>query len=351
MPSESIQNTPAEILSAQCRRRAQADVQGLDALTSQLCVYDLTSIVTFGSDAAKELAQCSDAVLQSIRRGQAGDAGPLLSALAGVMEQFSKDDFTEAPQSRKSPFPFRFGKQPKPLTQDQILEKYRRIGDEVDRVYIELKKYEAEVRSLNQGMQAVYEANVRHYQSLVRYLLAGQQGLEEIRAHIEKMEDALAQNPNNAALRMDLDTVRQAAQTLERRVQDLHTAEIAAMQSIPMLQIVQDSNASLIQKIDSAFLVTLPVFKQTLGQAVARKRQMLQSQAMEALDRRTQEALGKQRVSAQAGAASAEAQMEALVRVRETILAGIGEAQALQQEARARQAAGEAKLSALRQTP
>lgn len=331
-------------LSAQCRRLAQADRQGLDALTSQLCVYDLPSIVTFGGEAAKDLARCSDAVLQSIRKGQAGDAGPLLSALSSVMKQFSAEDFDAGKAPRKGRFPF--GRKPKPLTQDQLLEKYRAIGEEVDRVYIELKKYEADIRARNQGMKAVYEANLRYYQNLVRYILAGEQGLEEIRAHIGNMEAELAQNPGNTALKMDLDTVRQARAALERRVQDLRTAEIAALQSLPMLQTVQNSNSSLIQKIDAAFLVTLPIFKRTLSQAVARKRQRLQTQAMEALDRRTQEALGKQRASAQAGTDAGAAQLETLAQVRETILTGIEEALALQREAGARQAAAEARLNA-----
>ena len=319
-------------LSAQCRRLAQADSQGLEALTGQIHVYDLPSIVTFGGEAAKELARCSDAVLQSIRKGQ-----------AGVMEQFSAEDFDAGKEPAKGFFPF--WKKPRPLTQDQLLEKYRAIGEEVDRVYIELKKYEADVRTRNQSMKAVYDANLRYYQNLVNYILAGEQGLKEIRAHIDTMEAELARNPGNAALKMDLDTVRQAHTLLERRVQDLRTAEIAALQSLPMLQTIQDSNASLIGKIDAAFLVTLPVFKKTLGQAVARKRQRLQAQAMEALDRRTQESLGKQLASAQAGADAGAAQLETLTQVRETILTGIEDALALQREAGARQAAAEARLN------
>lgn len=332
--SAPLPESLASELSARCRR-AQVN---LDALTSQLCVYDLSSIVTFGSEAAREISQCSDAVLNGIRKGQAGDAGPLLSALGGVMEQFNADDLRESPRKGL----FRFGK--KPLTQDQLLEKYRAISNDLDQVYIQLKKYESEVQACNQGIQTVYEAQVCCYQNLVNYILAGEQGLREIQAHIKTMDAESAQSPGNTALKMDLDTVRQAHTALERRVQDLRTAEIVALQSIPMLQMVQTSNSGLIQKIDSAFLVTLPIFKKTLGQAVARKRQRLQAQAMEALDRRTRDALGQQRTVAQAGAASNEAQMEALTQSWKTIVAGIEETRALQRAAEVRQAADEAKL-------
>ena len=58
-----------------------------------------------------------------------------------------------------------------------------------------------------------------------------------------------------------------------------------------MVQTIRANNRLLIEKLNSAFLVTLPIFRQTLAQAAARKRQRLQAQAMEALDRRTREAL------------------------------------------------------------
>ena len=39
------------------------------------------------------------------------------------------------------------------------------------------------------------------------------------------------------------------------------------MQSIPMIKTMQFSNMNLVRKINSAFIITLPVFKQALAQA------------------------------------------------------------------------------------
>jgi uncharacterized protein YaaN involved in tellurite resistance len=105
-----------------------------------------------------------------------------------------------------------------------------------------------------------------------------------------------------------------------------------------MVQTIRANNRLLIEKLNSAFLVTLPIFRQTLAQAAARKRQRLQAQAMEALDRRTREALEAQ-TAAQARLKAAlpdgAAQVESLEQARETILKGIREARALQSERKA----------------
>ena len=60
---------------------------------------------------------------------------------------------------------------------------------------------------------------------------------------------------------------------LEQRTQDLRVAENVAMQTIPMLKTMEFSNINLIRKINSAFIITLPIFKQSLAQDIMLKRQ------------------------------------------------------------------------------
>ena len=50
---------------------------------------------------------------------------------------------------------------------------------------------------------------------------------------------------------------------------------------------------NLVRKINSAFIVTLPVFKQGLAQAVMLKRQKIQAEALSELDKKTNEMLIK----------------------------------------------------------
>ena len=69
------------------------------------------------------------------------------------------------------------------------------MGEEVDKIYIELKKYEVEIGGVNKKLQAIYDANVRFYQDLVKYILAGEQGLAEMDAYLAQMQSDLAPKP------------------------------------------------------------------------------------------------------------------------------------------------------------
>ena len=261
----------------------------VDALVSQICVNDPQTIVSFGGEVAGEIAKCSDTILNSINMSQVNDSGALLNTLGRIMDKFDIEEI--AADERKGVLGRLFGNLQKQL--DQILAKYHTMGEEVDKIYIELKKYEVEIGESNKKLQAIYDANVRFYQDLVKYILAGEQGLAEMDAYLAQMQSDLAQNPGDTMLQLDYGAMQQARTILYQRVMDLRIAENVAMQSIPMIQSMQFSNLNLIRKINSAFIITLPVFKQALTQAVLLKRQKIQAQAMEALDQRTNEKIGR----------------------------------------------------------
>ena len=91
------------------------------------------------------------------------------------------------------------------------------------------------------------------------------------------------------SIQFELAALEQAKVMLEQRTHDLRIAENVAMQSIPMIKTMQFSNMNLVRKINSAFIITLPVFKQALAQAIMLKRQRIQAESMAALDEKTNE--------------------------------------------------------------
>lgn len=122
-----------------------------------------------------------------------------------------------------------------------------------------------------------------------------------------------------------------------------------------MIQSMQFSNLNF-RKINSAFIITLPVFKQALTQAVLLKRQKIQAQAMQALDDRTNEMLLKNarntaeqtKLTAQL-ASSSSIKVETLEKTWQTIVNGIEETRRIQEDASAKRIADAAKLDALKQ--
>ncbi len=90
---------------------------------------------------------------------------------------------------------------------------------------------------------------------------------------------------------MQLETLKNGIQTLEERIYDLEMARMVSLQTAPQIRLLQRGNTKLIGKINSAFVITIPIFKNGIIQAVTAKRQKLVADSMSELDRRTNEML------------------------------------------------------------
>lgn len=321
----------------------------IDKLTSQIDVANPNSLVTFGSKVAEEVAKASDQVLNSMSMDQVNDSGQLLNHLTNIMNQFDAKELEEPTGLKKF-----FNKAQKEL--DKILGKYHTMGEEIDKIYVQLKGYESEIGQTNKKLEMMYNANLNYYNDLLEYILAGEQGVKELDAYIEDFQQQLAQNPSDGNLRMDLNNLQQCREILDQRVMDLKIAENIAMQSIPMLKTMQFSNLNLIRKINSAFIITMPVFKQSLAQAVMLRRQKIQADALKALDDKTNEMLlrNAQNTAEQSKmiarmSSGSSVQIETLERTWQTIVNGIEETQRIQQEAKAKRADDSKRLLALKQ--
>lgn len=321
----------------------------IDKLTSQIDVSNPNSLVTFGSKVAEEVAKASDQVLNSMSMDQVNDSGQLLNHLTNIMNQFDAKELEEPTGLKKF-----FNKAQKEL--DKILGKYHTMGEEIDKIYVQLKGYESEIGQTNKKLEMMYNANLNYYNDLLEYILAGEQGVKELDAYIEDFQQQLTQNPNDGNLRMDLSNLQQCREILDQRVMDLKIAENIAMQSIPMLKTMQFSNLNLIRKINSAFIITMPVFKQSLAQAVMLRRQKIQADALKALDDKTNEMLlrNAQNTAEQSKmiarmSSGSSVQIETLERTWQTIVNGIEETQRIQQEAKAKRADDSKRLLALKQ--
>lgn len=143
---------------------------------------------------------------------------------------------------------------------------------------------------------------------------------------------------------------------LEQRTQDLRTAESVAIQSIPMIKTMEFSNMNLVRKINSAFIITLPVFKQALAQAIMLKRQKIQAESMAELDKKTNEMLVKNakntveqsKLTARLASGSS-IKIETLETTWRTIVNGIDETRAIQENARKQRVDDAARLQSIKQ--
>lgn len=345
--------TPKENFSlAECRQGYIDDFKKtgeLEKYTAKIEVFDPNSIVKFGSEAAEEVSKSADVVLNGMNIDQINNSGKMLEALDKIMGSFDIDEVKED----KGLFGKLFGNAKKKL--EKLLSKYNTMGDEIDKIYTQLKVYEGEIEKSNRNLDQMFNSNLEYYHKLVKYIAAGEQGCKELHEYIEQKEQELATS-NNVDLQFEISNLRQAENMLEQRVMDLKTAESIALQSIPMIKTMEFSNANLTRKINSAFIVTLPVFKQALAQTMMLKRQKIQADSMSALDKRTNELLIKnaqntveqsKQITRMTNTSSV--QIETLEKTWNTIVSGIDETKRIQEEAKRKREEDSKRLDAIKQ--
>lgn len=267
------------------RLRQLPEVQNM---TSLISIEEPNSVLLFGQEPSKQISQMSDAMLSSIKSVKAEEVSEMLVELTGLMKKFDIQEI-ENPEKVKGIF----GKLKYRAKQEinKIFEKYEDMGKEVDRIYQLLKKYETDIYKANDILKKQFDCNVQYYQELEKYIVAGEIGLEEIDNY--KNQIMSRTDISEDEKRMNCQKVDIVRELLEQRIQDLRIAENVAMQTCPMIQTNQVSNFNLLRKINSSFIITLPIFKQCLVSAVTLKRQQIQANAIKQLDDYTEELLIK----------------------------------------------------------
>jgi uncharacterized protein YaaN involved in tellurite resistance len=323
----------------------------VEALTSEIHVEDLNTILAFGQKATEGISKVSDSLLSTMKAVKAEEAGEMIGQLTKVMDKFDIKDL----ETIKEPNMFQklFNKAKNSV--DAMFQKYESMGSEVDKIYIVLKKYELDIENSNKSLKMMYATNIEYYQKLEKYIVAGEMGLKELDTElIPKFEAEAAASGDQMAM-ADVQNLKRVRDMLEQRVYDLQIAENIALQTIPMLQGIQYSNYNLIRKINSAFIITLPIFKQCLTQAVMLKRQELQAKSLQALDDKTNELLlrnaenmSKQTTNIARLAGTSSIQIETLEKTWQTIMQGIEQTKEIEETNRLSRQSNAAKLESMK---
>jgi uncharacterized protein YaaN involved in tellurite resistance len=314
-------------------------------------VNDTNNILTFGKETAEEISKFTDRVLATMQVTKVEDSGELLIQLNKIMDKFDIKEFEE---TKPGLFGKLFSKAKDSI--EAIFAKYRTMGDEVDKIYVELKKYENEINKTNQQLEVMFIKNVEYYEQLTKYIFAAQLAIDELSNEIIPSLDKNAQETGNKMDQINCDNMRRVLEMFEQRVMDLEKAEHIAIQSMPIIRGIEYGNYNLVRKINSAFIITMPIFKQCLAQTIMLKRQAIQAKAMSALDEKTNELILRNAENSATQtkltakmASESFASIETLEKSWNTIMTGIEETKRIEAEVKAKRQDEHKRLQILKE--
>ncbi|MFJ8235995.1 toxic anion resistance protein [Ureibacillus sp. NPDC094379] len=347
------QPEPKQLVSteemSQIRKRQLAlkEEPQVQELAKKIDTKNQIAVLEFGKETAKGISTFSDKMLATIKSSKLEKSSALINNLNKIMDRFDPQDFKEEKKGILSKI---FGKGKEKL--ERLLSKYDTMNKEVDNIYNEIQKYEFEMKKNTIELEQMYDQNLQYFQSLSEHVAAIEVKLDQLHTQLPLLE-ARANEGDQEAI-MELESLRTVMELLEQRRYDLEMAQQVSFQSAPQIRMIQQGNNHLIGKINSAFVTTIPIFKQGLVHAVTIQRQKLVADSMSELDKRTNEMLvrnaeniRKNSVNIARTAGNPSIKIETIETTWQTIMAGIEETKQIQAETIANREEGRKRIEQL----
>ena len=315
----------------------------------ELDLSDTGSIVSFGSAAQSELQAISQEMLAGVRNKDVGPAGNSLRDIVATIRGFSVSEFEFGRQ--RSWWEKLLGRA-EPVAKFQA--RFEEVQGQIDRITENLLDHEQVLLKDIKSLDLLYEKTLGFYDELALYIAAGEAKLKELdTTAIPAKESEVQDAPEGEAVMkaQELRDLRAARDDLERRVHDLKLTRQVTMQSLPSIRLVQENDKSLVTKINSTLVNTVPLWETQLAQAVAIQRSAEAAGAVKGANDLTNDLLRQNAENLRSSNKAIREEMErgvfdieAVKQANADLVATINESLAIADEGKARRAAAEEDL-------
>ena len=331
---------------------AQADATQGAEIRKRMDEIDVTnsqSIIEFGSSAQAELQTISQEMLTGVRNKDVGPAGDSLRDIVTAIRGFS---ISELDMRRSRSFWEKITGKMAPAA--KFAARYEEVQGQIDRVTDNLLRHEHTLLKDIKSLDLLYDKTLAFYDELALYIAAGEAKIADLDAATipaKQAEVDAAPEEEGVKKAQELRDLRAARDDLERRVHDLKLTRQVTMQSLPSIRLVQENDKSLVTKINSTLVNTVPLWETQLAQAVTIQRSAEAAGAVKEANDLTNELLTSNAKNLREANAVVRQEMErgvfdieAIKTANADLIATIQESLAIADEGKAKRAAAEQEL-------
>jgi len=228
------------------------------------------TILNFGIEAQRKLSRNSEDLLEKIKTKDAGDAGDAINELLKTLNYIDVDALSENKKFlSKIPFIGKYFDKVK-----NIMVKYNNVSENIDNI---VKKLTISRNSLirdSEMLNVLYEKNTQYINDLNINIEAAYIKLDELKNKIipDKQKE-IENNKTDDVLIQELSDLINFENKLEIKLHDLELSKGATVQSLPQIRLIQNNNNTLVEKIQSSIMTTIPLWKNQVTVALAINRQ------------------------------------------------------------------------------
>lgn len=230
---------------------SEEEKKTVDAFAGQIDLTNSAMILQYGAGTQKKMADFSETALENVKTKDMGEVGDLLSGVVKELKNFDEEEETG--------FLGLFKKASNKVA--TMKAKYAKTEANVNQICKALENHQILLMKDIALLDKMYELNLTYFKELTMYVLAGKKKLAQVRAAelkdlLEKAEQTgLAEDAQAAR---DLDAM---CNRFEKKLHDLELTKTIAMQTAPQIRLVQGNDTMMVEKIQSALVNTIPLWK------------------------------------------------------------------------------------------
>lgn len=329
---------------------AEPQKHQIENIIDEIDMQDRSSIMFFGTKTQEQMTAISEKMLNGVKNKDIGAAGAALTSMITAIKGFDVEALN--PNEEPSWWEKLIGKA-KPVV--EFMSKYEDVRKQIDSITDQMEDHKTQLLTDVVTLDKLYEANLDFFHNLETYITAGDEKLRRLdNDDIPKLAAEAGAKTDDLILAQNLRDLRSARDDLERRVHDLRLTRQVAMQSLPSIRLVQENDKTLINKINSTLINTVPLWKNQLAQAVTIFRMSDAAKVVKEAGDLTNELLEKNAETLRLGNEETRKQMErgvfdieSVKKANQTLIETINDSLRIADEGKAMRAKAEGELQTM----
>ncbi|MGN1136127.1 MAG: toxic anion resistance protein [Oscillospiraceae bacterium] len=218
---------------------------------------DANTTVQYGIGAQRRLTEFTDSILDNVRSKDGGQVGDLLSSLVVEVNSLDPSSLTND-NGILSKLP---GVRSAVKSVKKLAERYNKAEVQIDKIEAALEKARIDMLKDISVFEIMYKQNLDCFRELGLYIQAGKETIEDIKTNTIPRLRAEAQESGDPMAAQLVKDFEDDADRFEKKIYDLELSRTIAVQTAPQIKMIQNNDRVLVDKIQTAVLNTIPIWK------------------------------------------------------------------------------------------
>ena len=312
-------------------------------------IDDSQGIIQYGVSAQSKIAGFADTILSQVRNKDSGYVGEVLGDLVRKVKDLRIGELKSGGALGNLPIigglvnSFR-----------KFISKYEKISVQIERVVQDLDRAKMDLLKDIALLDSLYQKNGEYLKELDIYIAAGQFKLQELKEQVLPQLQQKAQESDDPADAQKLQDFNQAFTRFEKKLHDLKLSRMVSIQTSPQIRLIQSNDQTLVEKIQSSIMTTIPLWKNQIVIAISLFRQKKALKLQREVSNTTNDLLSRNAEMLKQGSIDVAKEsergivdMETLKKVNGDLIETIEETLRIQAEGKAKRVEAEKELAQL----